>query len=65
MRFSDLIIVRLCYLQNVNKQLAYRLLKGSSKNPGFLFNKLIVVKFNLSNFTAFATVICHHFGMTG
>ena len=30
----------------------------------FFFSKLIVVKFGL-NFTAFATVIRKHFGMTG
>ena len=29
----------------------------------FLFNKLISVKFGLSNSTTFATVICQHFGM--
>ena len=67
MRFGDLIISVIISAPKYSQTGNLSVYKAAvaTKNWLFFFSKLILVKFGLSNYTAFATVIRQRFRMAG
>ena len=66
MRFGDVIISVIMSAPKCSQTGSLLVIVRRWRNTSqFLFNKLIQVNFGLSNSTAFATEILHHFGMAG